>query len=239
VTPEPPPLASDDDIVREVVRIYVRYAQEVVERFDFCPWATRARREGAAEPHVLLGQDPNDFSASLQLIQALAARPSISVGLLIYPRFDFGRLDFEHFVRRLRQADGEQHAPGQIPFAMAAFHPLADPNLEDAERLVPFVRRSPDPTIQLVRCDALAAVRGEPTNGTSLVETWMMSPAGLNTHTVPGVRERIALNNLKTVREVGPAAIDALLADIERDRVQSYTRLGLTPSPRVTEPSQR
>lgn len=238
MTPDRPHPASDDDIASEVVRIYQRYAREVVERFDFCPWATRARREGAAEPHVLLGQDPDDFLASLQLIQALAARPSISVGLLIYPRFDFGRLDFEHFVRRLRQADAERHAPGQIPFAMAAFHPRAAPDLDDAERLVPFLRRSPDPTIQLVRCEALAAVRGEPTNGTSLVETWMMSPAGLVTHAALGVRERIALNNLHTVREVGPSAIDTLLADIERDRAQSYARLGLLPSNDVSEPTQ-
>lgn len=222
-----------------MIRIYERYAREVVERFDFCPWATRSRREGAAEPHVLLGDDPDDFSASLALISALAARPHISVGLLIYPRLRLGRLDFEHFVRRLRQADGERHEPGGIPFAMAAFHPQAQPDLQDAERMVPFLRRSPDPTIQLVRCEALAAVRGEPTNGTALVEVWMLSPAGLAKEEAIGVRERIALHNLKTVRDVGPAAIEAVLADIERDRAATYAELGLPPRRAASDPSLR
>src|SRR5689334_23066675 len=103
VTPDRPYPAPDDQVAREVIRIYERYAREVVERFDFCPWASRARREGAAEPHVLLGADPTDFSPSLQAIAAFAARPTLSVGLLIYPRFSMGRLDFEHFVRQLRQ----------------------------------------------------------------------------------------------------------------------------------------
>lgn len=224
--------------MREALRVYDRYAREVVERFDFCPWATRARREGAAEPHVLLDRDPNEFSASLSLIAALAGRPNITVGLLIYPYFDMGRLDFEHFVRRLRQADAERHEPGCVPFAMAAFHPQADPALDDAERMVPFLRRSPDPTIQLVRCDALSAVRGTPNGGTALVEVWMLSAAGLAKEEAPDVRERIALNNLKTVREVGPAAIEAVLADIERDRATCYAELGLPPRIAVNKPTR-
>lgn len=239
MTPDRPQLASEDELVREVIRIYQRYAREIVERFDFCPWATRARREGAAEPHVLLGDDSNDFSGSLQLIDALAARPQISVGLLIYPRFRLGRLDFEHFVRRLRKADGDRYEPGDLPFAMAAFHPHAEPDLSDAERMVPFLRRSPDPTIQLVRCDALSSVRGEPTNGTSLVEVWMLSPAGLAKEEALGVRERIALNNLKTVREVGPSAVETVLADIERDREATYARLGLPPRAGASDRSAR
>jgi hypothetical protein len=224
--------------VREALRVYDRYAREVVEHFDFCPWATRARREGAAEPHVLLDRDPNDFSASLSLIAALAARPNITVGLLIYPLFDMGRLDFEHFVRRLRQADAERHEPGCVPFAMAAFHPQAGPALDDAERMVPFLRRSPDPTIQLVRSDALSAVRGTPNGGTALVEVWMLSAAGLAKEEAPDVRERIALNNLKTVRQVGPAAIEAVLADIERDRAACYAELGLAPRVAANKPTR-
>ena len=92
--------------------------------------------------------------------------------------------------------------------------------------MVPFLRRSPDPTIQLVRCDALSAVRGEPTNGTALVESWMLSPAGLAKEEVLGVRERIA-------------TIDAALADIERDRATTYARLGLPPSAGVSDEPAR
>lgn len=238
MTPDRPHPTPEDPIVREALRVYDRYAREVVERFDFCPWATRARREGAVEPRVLLGRDPNDFSASLTLISELAARARITVGLLIYPAFDMGRLDFEHFVRRLRQADAERHEPGCVPFAMAAFHPHAEPVLDDAERMVPFLRRSPDPTIQLVRSDALSAVRGTPSGGTALVEVWMLSAAGLAKEDAPDVRERIALHNLKTVRELGPDTVEAVLADIERDRATSYANLGLPPRVTVNDPTR-
>jgi hypothetical protein len=226
VAPElPPPDAALR--TREVVRIYERYAREVVERFDFCPWAARARRDGAARPLVLFQPDLADLSASLAAIDELDRARSLSVGFLIYPCVTAARLDFEHFVRKLRQADRERCDPGQIPFAMAAFHPHAAPDLSDPDRLVPFVRRSPDPTIQLVRREALESVRGDASSGTALVEVWMLSPAGLAAPQKEGVRERIAQNNLETVLEHGAPTIEAVLADIAADRAASYARLGL------------
>jgi hypothetical protein len=225
-TPEP-----DDERAREVVRIYERYAREVVERFDFCPWAARARREAKARPTVIFQRDLADLSASLAAIDELISETELSVALLIYPCVTADRLDFEHFVRRLRQADSERHEPGAVPFAMAAFHPHAEPDLSDPDRLVPFVRRSPDPTIQLVRREALESVRGDPSDGTALVEVWMLSPAGLTLPEKEGVRERIAQNNLDTVVERGTQAIEAVLADIAADRAESYARLGMPAAP--------
>lgn len=221
----PPPDAEVR--TREVVRIYERYAREVVERFDFCPWAARARRDGAARPHVIFQPDLADLAASLAAIAELESQRELSVGFLIYPCVTADRLDFEHFVRKLRQADRERRDPGQIPFAMAAFHPHAAPDLSDPDRLVPFVRRSPDPTIQLVRREALESVRGDGASGTALVEVWMMSPAGLAAPVKEGVRERIAQNNLTTVTERGVASIEAVLADIAADRAVSYARLAM------------
>lgn len=221
------PQPDADDRRREVVRIYERYAREVVERFDFCPWAARARREKTARPRVLFQANLADLSESLGAIEEFESVPSLAVGLLIYPCVTADRLDFEHFVRLLRHADGARREPGQIPFAMAAFHPHAAPDLSDPDRLVPFIRRSPDPTIQLVRREALESVRGEGAGGTSLVEPWMMSPAGLAVPEKQGVRERIAQNNLRTTNTLGVPAIEALLADIAADRATSYARLSM------------
>jgi len=182
---------------------------------------------GAVSPCVITQDDPDQFGASLTVIEALSAATEISVALLIYPCLPLGRRDFEHFVRRLRRADGERHAVGEIPFAMAAFHPHAAPNLELAERLVPFVRRSPDPTIQLVRQQALEAVRGDLTTGTAFADVWMMTPHALGESHTPSVRDRIAQHNLETVRRVGHDALEAVFTEIERDRVETYARLGL------------
>jgi hypothetical protein len=232
--PLTPPPASTGTIVREVLRIYERYAEEVVEHFDFCPWAARARRDGAVEARVLLAENHEDFSFSLAQIDALAARAHVSVGLLIYPRFSSGRLDFEHFLRRLRQADSERHPPGEIPFAMAAFHPHAEPQLDDPERLIPFIRRSPDPTIQLVRQRVLEAVRGEETAGTTVVDLWMMVPGGRTETETLGLRERISIANQRRVRDTGTAAVEAVLNDIAEDRARTYARLGLPIDPPPT-----
>jgi hypothetical protein len=228
MTPPPRFTATEREIRDEVLRVYDRYAQEVVEAFDLCPWAARSRRDGSAEPHVVLQSDPNDFGPSLRLIDELSPRKELSVALFIYPAFAFGRLDFEHFLRRFRHTDSERHEAGRIPFAMAAFHPQAPAVLADGERLIPFLRRSPDPTIQLVRREALEAVKGEGV-GTGWAELWMVSTRGARAEPPPTIRQRIAQRNLETVRRVGAAAIEAVLADIDRDRNQTYARLGLPP----------
>jgi hypothetical protein len=222
------PLArpAPDPLVTESLRLYERYAEEIVERFDLCPWARRSRREGAVRPWVLLQESPDELAESLLVIGALAVASQVQVALLIYPRLRLGRLDFEHFVRRLRHADSERHELGEVPFAMAAFHPQAAANLQDAERLVPFIRRTPDPTIQLVRADVLEQLRSSSSSGTAFVEPGMLTVAGLAREEVPGIRERIAQNNLETICRVGTSTLEAAFADIARDRSATYARLG-------------
>jgi len=219
----------------EAVRLYERYAVEVVEEFDLCPWAARARRDGAVRPVVLDQSSPEDLVPSLVAIDTLARLEEVTIGILLYPRLSTTRLDFEHFLRRLRRADSERHPIGEIPFAMAAFHPQADADTEDADRLVPFIRRTPDPTLQLVRRTALQAVQANPGAGTALAGLWMVSPAHARAEPERSVRERIALRNLETVRRVGPETLEAVFQDIAQDRASSYGRLRVAaaedPSP--------
>lgn len=228
--PKTPATLADERLTREAVRIYERYAIEVVERFELCPWAAKARREGAVHPQVLLQDAPQDLDPSLHAIDTLARSPSVSIALFIYPRLNLSRLDFEHFLRRLRATDTERHAPGQVPFAMAAFHPEAQADLGDADRLVPFIRKTPDPTLQLVRGELLDESKLHATNGTAFVDSWMMTPQGLEREIGPSVRDRIGMKNLETVRQLGAATLQAVFSDIARDRAESYASL-LTPLP--------
>ena len=221
---------SDDALIAEALRIYRRYATEIIERHGFCPWAERARLEGHVTERVLVQQDPADMAPSLAAISELAGNPAIEIGLLIYPRLELGRVDFDHFTAELRRADTPRHELGTVPFAMAAFHPDARPDLSDAERLIPFIRRSPDPTIQLVRQSVLERVRSRSPEGTAFLD-----PASLDLERllaeqadapVP-LRQRIARTNRDTVSRVGVGEVEAQLAEIFRDRDQSYARLGL------------
>jgi hypothetical protein len=215
----------DDAIEREALRVYRRYVTEVVERFDLCPWAASARREGLVSEHVILAENLLDPQRTLAQIASLASEPSREVALLIFPELELDRMAFERFVRTVRERDAERHEPGEIPFAMAAFHPDAPVELDDPERLIPYLRRTPDPTIQLVRMRVLDRVRGKHPEGTAFVDVEaLFSPSALAPNR-PSLRQKIAQTNLETVLAVGPGALDAVVSDIRRDRDASYARL--------------
>jgi len=235
VATEPAPTTSEPELVREVIRIYERYAVEVVERFDLCPWAERSRKAGRVEPRVLFDSDPSHLGSALDAITHLAADDRVEVGLLLFPCLDIGRRDFEHYLRLLRQADTERYEPGLGPFAMAAFHPDAAPDLGHHDRLVPFVRRSPDPTIQLVRKSLLDELNGSTRTGTSFLDIRRLAagPSSSAERETVSLRQWVAERNLATVAEHGAPKLEAVFEDIERDRAQSYGRLGLMPTPRA------
>ena len=138
------------ELAAEALRVYRRYAIEIVEAFGLCPWAERARKTGRVAERVLLQRDSTAATA-LDCVADLAADPNVDIGLLIFPRLTLDPLAFEHFTALVRDKDAERRPLGGIVFAMAAFHPGAEADLSDAERLIPFLRRTPDPTIQLVR----------------------------------------------------------------------------------------
>ena len=116
---------------------------------------------------------------------------------------------------------------------MAAFHPDADANLKDPERLIPFLRRTPDPTIQVVRRTALERVRGNSQEGTSFMDLADLAQMPLPQKEPVSLRQRIARANLDTALEVGIDTLEALFQDIRRDRNESYARLRL-PVPDTT-----
>lgn len=217
-----------DELTRATLKVYERYAVEVVERFGFCPWARSARESGGVSLRVLFSANQHDFADSIQVLRELHQDTSTGdIALVIYPLLDLDRLAFEDFVRRLRAAVTAAEQPSLDAFAMAAFHPHATVDLSHPDRLVPYVRRSPDPTLQLVRKSALSAIKGL-SSGTAFVDVTALSALGLKALSDPApkpVRERIAEQNLTAVREVGPATIDAVLADIAREREAAHEQL--------------
>jgi hypothetical protein len=218
-------MTREQALEREALRVYRRYVVELVEAFDLCPWAAPARRDGHVAEQVILAENTSDPQKSLTQIAALDKQPHIEVALFIYPDLELDRLSFERFARGLREQDAARYAPGEIPFAMAAFHPDAPVELDDPERLIPYLRRTPDPTIQLVRLSALARVRSKHPEGTSFIDVEALVSSVAFAPNKPSLRQKIAQNNLETLLKVGPATLDAVLADIRRDRDESYAGL--------------
>ncbi|MBK8172964.1 MAG: DUF1415 family protein [Sandaracinaceae bacterium] len=215
----------DERQIEEALYVYRRYATEVVEGLKLCPWALPSRKAGRVREQVILLSDANAGEAA-KAVHEISSDEGIDIGLLIFPRLALGRMDFERFVKSVRDEDMKNYEVGGPPMAMAAFHPDGQPDLATAERLTPFLRCTPDPTIQLVRTSALEKVRSADEHGSKLVDintidwnTYLKTPAKVPLH------ERIADMNLETVTNLGVTEVQALLRDIRADRDRRYLAL--------------
>jgi hypothetical protein len=213
-----PRSSADERWTQEAVRLYRRYQHEVVEACGLCPWAARVRLDGRVRERVLTQRDDGSVEPSLFAIAALASA-SVDVALLIYPRLILGRAAFEQFAGRVREADVRRWPLGEAPFVCAVFHPEAGPDMTEPERLIPFLRRTPDPTLQFLRTSVLDRVRSPTGQGTQFVD-----PALVNTLTTPTppLREQIARANHATTVRLGVEAMTRRLDDIAEDRALTY-----------------
>ena len=200
----------DPALERETRRLLTRYQIEVVERFGLCPWAEPARTRGEVLVAVV---DPHAAGAALD---AFLADPRATIGLVVMPRLDGDA----RTLRRLR--DELLAGPRAAVLALADFHPDVDRDEATAERLVPWLRRSPDPMLQAVRHETLASFRR--TSPTLPPAEQLAVRAG--TAAPPRVEPSaaVAAANLARVRADG-VAIAAALDEIARDRAASYAAL--------------
>ena len=213
--------ATFEDAVR---RIYGRYVREVVEAFSFCPWALKARETGKVALRVC-PQDSWDVSWALRETEQIAADDRFEIGILIFPRLD---CDFAHFGRRvseLRQAHGANHPSGAVPLAMAPFHPEGSRDVTSPGRLTSFVRRSPDPTVQLVRRSVLNDIRRNEQRGTDYIDLEATNLEQLlATPVTQPIHQRVLEANEATLASVGTATVERVLTAIAKDRDKSYGR---------------
>jgi hypothetical protein len=211
----------EDAWTREAVRLHRRYQTEIVEAYRLCPWADRATQDGRVREVVLLQQDAGAMEPSLEAIDAWTLDPTVDVAFAIYPRLALGRHEFHDFAARLRDADTRRHELGCVPFVFAAFHPEADPDTADPERLIPFLRRTPDPTLQFLRASALDGIRTGAAQGTQFLDIASLEAVLAGT-AQPPLRERVARANLATAERCGIGALQRDLDDIRRDRDETY-----------------
>jgi len=205
-------------LVTEALRLNARYVEEVVIGWGLCPWAAQAWRDGAVARRVLIPAAPEQagdqtpehapaIDSVLAFIDELASAPATSIGLAIFPRATPTAAAWGTFAERVRRADRARRSPdAAAPFLLAAFHPGSGNSASEAGNpgaLVSFLRRTPDPTLQLVRASLLdgLARQGRDLSG------------------------EIARANFAAVGARTPAALDALVREIRSDRDASYARL--------------
>jgi hypothetical protein len=187
---------DDAALVAEALRLNTRYVEELVIGWNLCPWAAKAWRDGAVARRVFLDAAP-DAGTAADVVAFMAeadGSAGFEVGLAIFPRAAVSLGAWEAFAERVRRAAG--------PFVVAAFHPdyrRDDEPADNAAQMVSALRRTPDPTLQFLRADRLAAVPRELSTG-------------------------VARANFQTVASRGTAALAALLGDLRRDRDATRAR---------------
>ncbi len=211
--------------VREATRLHDRYVVEIVEHFGLCPWATRARLGGRLRVEVALQTDDTDARAALAALDRWALDERMEVGFLLFPRLALARAEFDRFTSMIRSEDAARHELGTAPFAMVGFHPEAKPSLDDPERIIPFLRRTPDPCIQVVRIAVLERVRGSVPEGTQFMDVTLLDAAFTGPVEV-SVRDWVGRANLETARRVGIDELRRCMDDIRKDRDETYRNLG-------------
>ena len=205
----PDAVVVDDALRAEALRLNTRYVNEVVLAWDLCPWAEKAFAAGQVRQRVNVSEvvAPEDV---LPFLDELEASPEIAIGLLIFPRLVTRAAAFDAFAERVRRADharrpGGATSPPAPSFLIAAFHPGAPETFTTPPQMVSFVRRTPDPTLQLVRASVLRRATGDD----------------------PRVSDEVTRRNFETVSGRGATALDAVLRDLRRDRDESYARVAL------------
>lgn len=217
-------MSDEERLAVEAVRVYRRYAVEIVEGLGFCPYAERTRLEGRTREVPILSAIPTDAEV-LDPIERIADDASIEIALLLFPRMTLGRTALGRWVEHLRKRHGEARGGAPV-LAIEGFHPDAAADTSSAERLTPFVRRTPDPTLQLTRLDVLERVRRGTPTGTAFVDPASMDlEAFLSVDAKAPLHERIAESNLRTVCERGVASVRRAMDAILEDRDAAYAAL--------------
>jgi hypothetical protein len=194
------------DWQREALARNDRYLLECVEKLELCPFARRCRETGALERRVLAQRGVEEAEASGVLRELEEKRfAHVEVALLIFPFLEVSPAEMERFAGVLRGATSA--------FFVVAFHPEAPMDATTPDRLVSLLRRSPDPTLQLVRVALLDRVRG------SQGDTVYMSVADIRNPPPPpppSLSSRIAEANFETVRKVGVGRMAELLTSLRK-----------------------
>jgi hypothetical protein len=211
---------SDAALVREARRIHERYQREVVERFVLCPFAAKAREDGTTFEIFRLEAEP---TLPPLLADVRAIPTDVEVAFVIFPRWHVERRALSHFVESLRRA--HQSEPGGLVMTMEGFHPDAEADTSSAGALVPFLRRTADPTIQLTRLSVLERARASTGGTTKYVDPSTIDVAALLAAPVErSLHQRISEANHRTVCEHGAEALSRVYEEIRRDRDESYAR---------------
>ncbi len=200
------------------------YLREAVERLQLCPFARASRVGGMLKRLVVLATDPELLERQLYLAM-LGWQDSdpheFEVALIIAPGHRDGAEAWESLLTRLNHEveTSLRHRGVDMTCFAVAFHPDMSYGTRVPEQAIGLMRRSPDPTIQLVRRSVLARVRGDSSGPQFLDASALGSPAEAlaaaeKMRRPPSVSDRITAANHATLQRMA-GGLETLLDDIK------------------------
>lgn len=206
-------LAAREACVR---RLLDRYLIEVVEAWGLCPWAFGARQKAELAVELHWGPDCEPAVAAELARHALHQRGA-RVVMLVFPELRGGGPIIEALRDELALL---------VPEAgVAAFGPHGGLDLSTPAKLVPLLRRSPDPMLQLVPFTILDELRA-PLRPAELGQQARLL-AGLVAPPPPSMIDNIARRNHAVVAPDGAARLLRALTELSSDRAASYAAAGI------------
>jgi hypothetical protein len=167
-----------------------RFLVEIVEALSICPFARATRLSGQLAREVVFDDDAATLATRVRAHDTSDAQ----IVLLIAPDFSGDARAWERRCDEVRRADEAARAP---VFAMAPFHPDTPFHTDTPARLVGLFRRTPDPTLQLVRFTALDAARRRAPDGKFFFDGSPASWSRLAERPERGLSEQIAFDNFE------------------------------------------
>jgi nitrite reductase/ring-hydroxylating ferredoxin subunit len=219
-----------------------RYLETFLEPSSFCPFSRggRAREQTRRFVHYA---DTAELQPFLDLLVEAASDPSKVVIQVIVPLVEVSPEAWSRFCHAVTAVGNEllraQQKQGKDTFAIAPLHPELPYSTVNPFAMIPLFRRTPDPTIQWVRLDALEQLYEGRTGDTEYVDADDLATL-LSRPKRSALFERIAESNLKMAERLGVAAIERTLRELSRSAHARYTRLLLGDAPEtLTSPVSR
>jgi nitrite reductase/ring-hydroxylating ferredoxin subunit len=232
------PLPPLDDLTRQQLgavaeAAYDRYLMAFLEEHSLCPFARGGRRRGMTTRVAYVAQS-SDAQPLIDIALAAAPDAAKAVVALILPAIDVEPEAWRLFAVGITNAVNAVHAGGPV-YSVAALHPDHPYSAQSPLALVPLFRRAPDPTMQLVRLDALEAVY-EGRSGKDVYVPPELIPEVLSRPAPPSMFDRIAETNMKMAQRLGIGRLERDLRVIHEETRRNYQRLLLHGDPAAACP---
>ncbi len=212
-----------------------RYLDTFLEPHSFCPFS-RGGRQRAQTLRLVHYADTADFAPFLARIHEAARDPSKLVIQVIVPMIEVSAEAWIRFCHEATAAGNEVLRAGvgggHDVFAVAPLHPALRYTTTNPFALIPLFRRTPDPTIQWVRLDAIERLYAGRTGDTEYVDPDHVAAFLARPRRNP-LFERIAQTNMKMAQRLGIPEVERTLRELARTAQERYARVLLDDAVRV------